>query len=338
MREVLKMNVRSIAVLGLSASLLLGSSGSARAQIQEITIPAAKDNTLYQDQSGNLSNGAGIHFFTGQTRLASLRRAVIAFNLVEAVPPGATIDSVKLSLTVSKWAETTSRDVSLHRLTADWGEGISNAGDSQDGDGTAAQTNDATWVHRFFPSDIWSTPGGDYSGDVSASAMVGGPGTYSWGGSGSDRIVQDVQGWLDSPGSNFGWILVGGEGVNKSARRYNSRESSSGAPQLTIRFTAPTTDVGEVSAEVPADFRLDQNFPNPFNPATTIVFSLPEALFATLTVHNILGEEVAKLSSRAYPAGVFSVRWDAAGFPSGAYFYRLTAGDFVQTRMMQLIK
>jgi hypothetical protein len=317
---------------------MLVSAVSSQAQIQEVTIAASKDNTLYQDSTGSLSNGAGIHFFTGQTRLGSLRRAVVAFSLVDSIPSGATIDSVRLSLTVSKWAETTSREVSLHKVSADWGEGASNAGDSNDGDGAPAQTNDATWVHRFFSSDSWSTPGGDFSATVSASAMVGGPGTYGWGGSGSDRLVQDVQEWVNTPGSNFGWILIGGEGTNKSARRYNSRESSSGAPELTIRYIASTTDVADGAVEVPGGFRLNQNYPNPFNPATTMSFSLPVASFVTLTVHNVLGEEVATLASRDYPAGVFSVRWDAEGFPSGAYFYRLTAGDFVQTRMMQLIK
>ncbi|MGB6648568.1 MAG: DNRLRE domain-containing protein, partial [Bacteroidota bacterium] len=311
-----------VVVSGLLVFLVLGVSGSARAQIQEVVIPALKDNTLYQDQSGSLSNGAGIHFFAGQTRLGLLRRAVIEFSLEGAVPPGATIDSVLLSLTVSKWAETTSREVFLHGLDADWGEGSSNAGDSQDGDGVASQTGDATWIHRSFSSETWSTEGGDYSADVSARAMVGGPGAYSWGGSGSDRIVQDVQGWLDSPGSNYGWILIGGEGVNLSARRYNSRESSSGAPQLTIRYSATTTDVISGTSEVPGEFRLNQNYPNPFNPATTIGFSLPEAAFVRLTVHNILGEEVATLVARNYPAGVFNASWDAAGFPSGAYFYR----------------
>ncbi len=338
MRELLKTKGLKVGASLLVNLLVLGVTGSTRAQVQEVAVAASKDNTLYQDQTGSLSNGAGIHFFAGQTNVGLLRRAVIAFDLAEAVPPGAAVDSVRLSLTVSKWAEATFRDVSLHKLTADWGEGASNAGASRDGDGAPSQAGDATWVHRSFPAEGWSAEGGDYSVDESASTMVGGPGEYSWGGRGSDRIVQDVQEWINTPSSNHGWILIGGEGINRSARRYNSRENSSGVPQLTVRFTVPTTDVVDGSADVPAEFHLEQNYPNPFNPVTTIGFALPEATFVTLTVHNVLGAEVATLVARNYPAGVFSASWNAAQFPSGAYFYRLTAGDYVQTKMMQLIR
>jgi hypothetical protein len=321
-------------------------ASSTRAQVQEVTVFPFKDNTLFQSQTGSLSSGAGIHFFVGRTRLAALRRGVIAFNLAEAVPPGATIDSVRLSVTVSRSVDASAREVFLHQLSADWGEGASNAGNSRGGDGAPAQAGDATWIHRFSPGQTWSSAGGDFDGLASASTMVGGNATYGWGGKGSDPIVQDVQGWLDNPASNFGWILIGEESVNKTARQFNSRENATGTPQLTIRFFPLPTGVSDESAETPKNFRLDQNYPNPFNPATRIRFSLPEAAFVTLTVHNVLGEEVATLISREYPAGAFSTIWDGSGFPSGAYFYRMTAGDaspglgqgFVQTRMMQLIK
>ena len=330
----------------LFAFVFMAVAGPTRAQVQEVAVFASKDNTLYESQTGSLSNGAGIHFFVGRTNQGALRRGVIAFNLVETVPPGATIDSVSLSLTVSKTADVSPRVVFLHELTADWGEGASNAGNLRGGDGAPAQAGDATWIHRVFPGQNWSSAGGDFDGNASASTFVGGNATYSWGGRGSDPIVQDVQGWLNNPGSNFGWILIGEESLTKTVRQFNSRENVTGTPQLTIRFFPLTTGVSDEIAEAPTDFRLDQNYPNPFNPATTIRFSLPEAAYVTLTVHNLLGEEVATLIAREYPAGVFSTSWDGSGFPSGAYFYRLTAGGvstgsgqgFVQTRMMQLIK
>ena len=72
-------------------------------------------------------------------------------------------------------------------------------------------------------------------------------------------------------------------------------------------------------------FSLEQNFPNPFNPATTIRFTLPRALDVSLTIMNILGEEVATLASRQMEQGTHTLRWDASGIPSGMYLYRLKA-------------
>jgi hypothetical protein len=94
---------------------------------------------------------------------------------------------------------------------------------------------------------------------------------------------------------------------------------------------------GEPEAQ-PIRYQLSENYPNPFNPSTTIEFSLPKAGFVTLKIYTILGAEVATLVAEDRPAGAFSVRWDASGMPSGVYFYRLTAGDFVQTRRALLVK
>ena len=90
--------------------------------------------------------------------------------------------------------------------------------------------------------------------------------------------------------------------------------------------------------EVPAQFTLEQNYPNPFNPSTTIVFTLPEAGFVTLTVHNLIGQELATIVSGERAAGRYRVAWDARGLPSGVYFYRLTAGEYIQTRRMVLLQ
>ncbi len=92
------------------------------------------------------------------------------------------------------------------------------------------------------------------------------------------------------------------------------------------------------STGIPRGYLLTQNYPNPFNPATTIEFALPRAGFVTLTVHNILGEEVAKLAGGEHPAGRFKAVWDAGGFPSGVYFYRLNAGDHVEAKSMILVR
>jgi hypothetical protein len=79
--------------------------------------------------------------------------------------------------------------------------------------------------------------------------------------------------------------------------------------------------------EVPREYRLAQNFPNPFNAVTTIVFQVPRSAFITIKVYDILGREAAGLVSREFEPGVHSLQWDASDLASGVYFYRLAASD-----------
>ncbi len=89
---------------------------------------------------------------------------------------------------------------------------------------------------------------------------------------------------------------------------------------------------------LPTEFGLAQNFPNPFNPSTTIQFSLPRSGYVTLTVYNTLGAGVATLVSETLSAGRYSTEWDASRFSSGVYFYRLQAGEFVETKKVVLLR
>lgn len=86
------------------------------------------------------------------------------------------------------------------------------------------------------------------------------------------------------------------------------------------------------------NFQLFQNYPNPFNPTTTIGWHSPVGDWQTLKVYDILGREIATLVNEQKPAGEYQVRWDASGFPSGFYFYQLTAGSIIQTKKMLLLK
>jgi len=83
---------------------------------------------------------------------------------------------------------------------------------------------------------------------------------------------------------------------------------------------------------------LVNNYPNPFNPATTIEYSLPVSGEVSLLVYNIKGEQVANLYSGVQSAGEHQIKWDASNAASGLYFYRLRAGDFVSTKKMVLLK
>jgi hypothetical protein len=113
-----------------------------------------------------------------------------------------------------------------------------------------------------------------------------------------------------------------------------------------IQFKAKgvVTGSGEPTP-VPKDYSLEQNYPNPFNPATTIRFSLPTPNHVTLKVYDILGKEVATLVDEEKDAGTYDVVFDAGAtrvsghqIASGVYFYQFTAGNYVETRRLMLIK
>ncbi len=89
---------------------------------------------------------------------------------------------------------------------------------------------------------------------------------------------------------------------------------------------------------LPTAFSLDQNYPNPFNPSTTITYSLPREARVKLTVFDMLGREVETLVNEVKAAGVYQAPFNSGRLSSGTYFYRLQAGEFVQTRKMVLAK
>ena len=83
---------------------------------------------------------------------------------------------------------------------------------------------------------------------------------------------------------------------------------------------------------------MGQNYPNPFNPTTQIDYSLPKQTFVTISVFNLLGQEVATLVNSLKPAGVHEVTFNASDLPSGIYYYRIKAGDYTDARKMMLVK
>ncbi len=95
---------------------------------------------------------------------------------------------------------------------------------------------------------------------------------------------------------------------------------------------------GEITGNIPTEFKLNQNYPNPFNPSTVISFSLPKASDDTIEVYTSLGTLVKTLATGSYPAGNHSIRFNAGSLSSGVYFYKLRAGDFTQTKSMILVK
>ena len=105
------------------------------------------------------------------------------------------------------------------------------------------------------------------------------------------------------------------------------------------RWTGQITGIREINnGQVPSDFSLSQNFPNPFNPQTKIQFSLAKASNVSLIVYNVVGEEVAQLVNEFKNVGNFEYTFDSAGLSSGVYFYTLKTADFVSTKKMILMK
>jgi len=84
---------------------------------------------------------------------------------------------------------------------------------------------------------------------------------------------------------------------------------------------------------------LEPNYPNPFNPSTTISFSVPEEALVRITVFDVIGRKVSVLTNQAYAPGAHELVWDASAYASGVYFYRMEAGGkLIQTQKMTLVK
>lgn len=117
---------------------------------------------------------------------------------------------------------------------------------------------------------------------------------------------------------------------------YPAFEDKDLTPRGTLELPGSTNVEGE--DDVPTTFVLSQNYPNPFNPTTTISFFVPRLSDVTLAVYNVLGQRLTTLVDRPYGHGTYAVHFDAAGLPSGVYFYRLEAEGFTATKTMLLIR
>jgi predicted GH43/DUF377 family glycosyl hydrolase len=151
------------------------------------------------------------------------------------------------------------------------------------------------------------------------------------------------QGPILSPGASGSWdqtfvqegfVLPFG---NTLRMWYSGFTSSISLTKIGIA-TSPLTGVADREQIIPVGFALAQNYPNPFNPSTTIKFDLPKALAVRLSVYDMLGRQVSVLVNERSEAGVHEVKFDGSNLASGVYFYRLQAGDFVQSKRLVLLK
>jgi hypothetical protein len=179
----------------------------------------------------------------------------------------------------------------------------------------------------------------DFAGDGNAAFEI----VYSSGGDSGDAgsftySVNDDGTFSITVGGNGGGTVPGI--LSPDGKRLAM--AGPGSPGCAIMAGLAKWDVASGVIEnpvgLPACFALHQNYPNPFNPSTTIEFALPHSGLVTLKVYNVLGEEVATLIAGERAAGTYRATWDASGLPSGVYLFRLTAGEYVHTKKMVLMK
>ena len=317
--------------------ILLSAATPARSN--NVTLVSSKDNTLFEDGTGSLSDGAGVDMFAGQTAAVSNRRALIRFNLVGSLPPGSTITSAILSLHMNR-SIVGALPFALHRVLKDWGEGSSNATGGGGGSGAPATTGDATWLHTFYPTSLWTTPGGDFAAATSATIVVDTVNTYTWGS--TPGMVADVQFWANDPAANFGWILIGDETQN-STKRFDTRESATSGfrPTLTLVFTTSTGVPGPAGRA--AGLRLERATPNPSAGAISLSYVVPREGRTRLEILDASGRLVATVVDRVEGAGSHAASWggrDTEGrkAASGVYYARLLFGNESRARSLSITR
>jgi hypothetical protein len=214
------------------ALLFAFSSLAALCSADEITLQGdsvTTDTTLLSEVP-TFNTGAAISNRAGRSGMAALRRYLVQFD-ISSVPDGVMITSATLTLRIQNAPNSTPTNQSLHRVTAGWVEGTST---NQNGEFVAGA---ASWNSASEGILAWQTPGGDFMATPSATQTVPGVGAIgsevSWSGA---ALAADVQVWLDGTEPNFGWILIGEESANQTARNYHSAEAAANQPKLTIEF------------------------------------------------------------------------------------------------------
>lgn len=191
--------------------------------------------------------------------------------------------------------------------------------------------------------DTWTTISGPPSPAPSAVGIAYMPGTNG------TYVIASPTGFGEIPGSAYtldgGTTWTGVDDAEYNAFAFAGLNSGWAGGISSVnhggiyKWAGNLVGISETGSNtIPQQFQLRQNYPNPFNPSTTIEFSLPKSNYVNLTVYNFLGEEVVTLVAEELGAGEYRYSWDAHGYASGVYFYKLTAGTHAETRKMILLK
>ncbi len=210
-----------------------------------VMLEASQDNTIYETvevgppivnlQSNNY--GGGFDMVAGNTISRGPRRALLRFD-VSSVASTSVIQSALLQLTNTSPSAvgqlTGMQTFSIRRISNSWTEGTTATGTA--GQGDPAQGGGASWLRRTSPATSWSTPGGDFAAQTGTILVTDASQAFT-----STELKTDVQGWVAAPATNFGWILIGNEGVTKTVKWFATRENPTvtARPKLTVIFRPP---------------------------------------------------------------------------------------------------
>lgn len=152
---------------------------------------------------------------------------------------------------------------------------------------------------------------------------------------GSPVVGQIDSTWtLDEAGALYNYRFIEHD---RSLGIHNPRYTV-GLLYLSIGKLGGTVSIDDLDSELPSSYILSNNYPNPFNPTTTINFSIPEQTNVKVIIYDALGNQVDVITNEVKPAGNYSVKWNAVNYASGIYFYKLETNNFVQVRKMVLMK
>lgn len=210
--------------------------------------------------------------------------------------------------------------------------------------GSTAANNIARWN-----GGTWATVGAGTNNTVYALfplgtyLYVGGFFTYA-GGNSTNYIARwnnatwSLMGVGSNNGTSSNVTCIGSYSANAFIAAGGYFLLAGGFDARRIALWGNLTRIDPTSNNVPENFQLNQNYPNPFNPVTTITFDIPKSTNAKLEIFDAAGKSVEILFDEELTAGKYEIKWDASNKPSGNYFYNLTAGDFVETKKMSLVK
>ncbi len=146
--------------------------------------------------------------------------------------------------------------------------------------------------------------------------------------------------------------FIGGAGTTTAKHQYSYTDNAYTATESYYRLEQvdldgtshysdpiqPSGVTGVSDKQLPTVFALDQNYPNPFNPTTIIQFALPKESRVAIVMYNVIGQKVATLVDDVRPAGYYTMSFNGAGYASGMYIYKMTAGKFTSIKKMMLVK
>lgn len=221
------------------ALVLAWALGGANLGAAETVLHPTADTTLHERfPEANL--GAHFDFAAGTIRDGQRTRALLRFDLREAVPAEATLLSATLELEVTRAPSSggVASVFQVHRALRAWSEGGKTSAT-----GEPASEGESTWHSARHPSQGWAQPGGaaglDYAAEPSGQVRVAGLGRYSL--ASGPALVEDVRAWIQRPQENHGWFLIGdAEGVPETARRFAAREDAERGPTLTLTYALGT--------------------------------------------------------------------------------------------------